>query len=69
MEIKNIYDDKDLKVIISPSVACKLCDLGHHIVKIKPRRKESEDEHKSETVFLFEKTEEFMKDFYKVTTK
>lgn len=61
--------DKKLKVVISPVVASKLCDLGHHIVKLKPKRMLEADNYQCNTVFLFEETEEFLKDFYKLTEK
>ena len=58
-------DEKKLKVVISPVVASKLCDLGYHIVKLKPKRVLAADEYNCNIVFLFEETENFLKDFYK----
>jgi hypothetical protein len=63
MEIENKYDDRKLRVVISPILASKLCNLGHPIVKIKPKRGLVIDNYQCNTVFLFEDTEDFKKDF------
>lgn len=69
MEFETKYDDKKLKIVISPVVASKLCDLGYKIVKIKPKRNIYADDYNCGTVFLFEETPEFLKDFYELTNK
>lgn len=63
------FDDRKLKVVVSPTIASKLCDLGYAIVKIKPKRDLEADEFMCNTVFLFEQTNEFMKDFLRLTKK
>lgn len=60
----NVYDNKKLKVVVSPVIASKLCEMGYHIVKIKPKKDVLADEYKCNTVFLFEENEKFLKDFY-----
>lgn len=68
MEIEKYnFDNKKLRVVISPVVASALCNLGYPIVKIKPKRTRDGNEYTCDTVFLFEETEEFMKDFKKLT--
>lgn len=66
MELENKYDNKKLKVVISPLIASKLCDLGYHIVKIKPKRGLIFSENDCNVVFLFEENEEFLLDFNKL---
>ena len=63
MEMETKYDDKKLKVVISPVIASKLCNLGYPIVKLKPKRGLIFDNHDCNTIFLFEETEEFLRDF------
>ena len=58
-----------LKVVISPLVASRLCDLGYPIVKIKPKRDKFSDNYNCNTVFLFEETKEFLEDFYALANK
>lgn len=58
--------DKKLKVIVSPVLAARLCNLGHPILKIKKKRTATEHKNLNETVFLFEETKEFLDDFYKL---
>lgn len=61
--------EKKLRVVISPMVANKLCERGFYIVKIKPKRKPECDDYNCSTVFLFEETEAFLKEFYALTKK
>lgn len=63
MEMETKYDDRKLKVVISPVIASKLCNLGYPIVKLKPKRGLIFDNYDCNTIFLFEETEEFLKDF------
>lgn len=65
----NLYDNKKLKVVVSPVVASRLCDLGYYIVKIKPKKDVHADEYKCNTVFLFEETEKFLDDFYAIVAE
>lgn len=60
-------DEIKLKVVISPAVASKLCDLGYPIVKIKPKRIQDGDNFNCTTVFLFRETDAFLRDFKKLT--
>lgn len=66
MELENKYDNKKLKVVISPLIASKLCDLGYYIVKIKPKRGMIFSENDCSVVFLFEENEKFLLDFNKL---
>lgn len=59
--MEKFTDNRKLRVVISPMVASKLCNMGYPIVKIKPK-KSSSGKVSSETVFLFEETEQFDKD-------
>lgn len=61
-------DNRNLKVVISPIVASKLCNMGFHIVKIKPKKVTYVGED-SGTVFLFEETPEFLNAFYEIVDK
>jgi len=58
--------EKKLKVVISPILACRLCNKGYPILKIKQKRSGDSGSKTNETVFLFEETEEFLKDFYTI---
>lgn len=60
------FDDRKLRVVISPVIASRLCNLGYSIVKIKQKRDIGLDDYKCNVVFLFEETENFLKDFYKI---
>lgn len=61
--------EKKLKVVISPAIASKLCEMGFPIVKIKPKRTQDVDSFKCNTVFLFEETESFLKAFTQLQGK
>lgn len=63
MEIETKYDDRKLKVVISPVIASKLCNLGYPIVKLKPKRGLIFDGYDCNTIFLFEENEDFLRDF------
>lgn len=66
--MEEFKDDRKLKVVISPIVASKLCNMGFHIVKIKPKKALYSCEDIG-TVFLFEETDEFLKAFYEIVNK
>jgi hypothetical protein len=71
MDIENLYDDKNLKVVISPVLAAKLCNIYHYpIVKLRKKRIiNSNNDCGCDTVFLFEATVDFLRDFYELTNK
>ena len=52
------------KSVMKPGVARHLLQLGHPIVDIKPKKENVEA-----TIFLFEATDAFMKDFEKIMAK
>lgn len=60
--MNNKNDDRNLKIVISPIIASKLCNMGFPIVKIKPKRGTNGEE-TSATIFLFEATKEFLDAF------
>lgn len=64
--MEDYLKDKKLKVIVSPVLAARLCNLGHPILKIKKKRTATGDKNSNETVFLFEETKKFLDDFYKL---
>jgi len=65
-QVEDYLKDKKLKVIVSPVLAARLCNLGHPILKIKKKRTTVENKNLNETVFLFEETKKFLDDFYKL---
>lgn len=67
METK--YDYRKLKVVISPSVASMLCEIGYHIVKMKEKRNIEFDNYNCGYVFLFEETDAFLNDFRELIRK
>lgn len=52
------------KSVMKPGVARHLLQLGYPIVDIKPKKENLEA-----TIFLFEATDAFMKDFEKIMAK
>ena len=59
-------DDRKLKIVISPVIAAKLCNMGFHIVKLKKKKKFYPDGYNCDTVFCFEETEDFLEKFNKL---
>lgn len=55
---------KTTKCIMNPAVARKLLREGNPIVDIKANK-----DYKDRTVFIFDRTEKFERDFVKVTAK
>lgn len=67
MENNSIFEDnRKLKVVIAPVMAARLCNMGYPIVKLKKKKKAFPDDYNCDTVFCFEETEHFLKDFNKL---
>lgn len=56
--------EKDGQLVLNAADAKYLLSLGHKIINIREKR-----EAPRETVFIFENTEEFKKDFQKIIKK